>query len=137
MDKNASPTTIDDYITGFSEPMQVKLQAIRATIHEVAPTASEAIKYGIPTFVLNGTNLVHFGGYKDHIGFYPTPTGTEAFQKEIAGYKHAKGTIRFPLDDPLPLDLIRHITAFRAQEIEAAKAAKASEKAAKKKPKAS
>ena len=135
MDKNTSPTTIDAYIAAFPVDTQAKLQAIRAAIHEVAPAAAEAIKYGIPTFVLNGTNLVHFGGYKDHIGFYPTPTGTEAFQKEIAGYKFAKGTIRFPLDEPLPLDLIRRITAFRAQEIEAAKVAKATEKAAKKKPK--
>lgn len=135
-DKTPTPTTIDAYIAGYPDAVQAKLREIRAVVHDVAPAATEAIKYGIPTFVQNGTNLVHFGGYKDHIGFYPTPTGTEAFQKEIAAYKFAKGTIRFPLDEPLPIDLIRRITTFRVQEIEAARAAKAAEKAAKKKSKA-
>lgn len=125
------PATIDAYIAAYPDDVQAKLQAIRATLREVAPTATEAIKYGIPTFVLDGTNLVHFGGYKDHIGFYPTPTGTEAFQKEIAGYKFSKGTIRFPLDKPLPLDLIRRITAFRVEEVAAAGMVKAAKKGSK------
>jgi uncharacterized protein YdhG (YjbR/CyaY superfamily) len=81
----------------------------------------------MPTFV-QGKNLVHFGGYKDHIGFYPTPTGTEQFQQEIARYKFSKGTIRFPLDEPLPLDLVRRITAFRVAEVEAELAAKRKKK---------
>lgn len=110
------PKTIDEYINSFPDEVQALLQSLRQTIKEEAPDAQEVIKYGIPTFVLNG-NLVHFGGYKNHIGFYPTPSGTEAFQEEIAPYKARKGTIQFPLNQPLPLDLIRRIVAFRVKEV--------------------
>jgi uncharacterized protein YdhG (YjbR/CyaY superfamily) len=90
---------------------------VRAVIKKEAPEASEAISYGMPTFKLDGKNLVHFAGWKSHIGFYPTPSGTEAFKTEIAGYKAAKGSIQFPLSAPMPLELIRKIVAFRVKEI--------------------
>ncbi len=108
-------TTIDEYILSFSDGVQNTLQQLRKTIHAIAPEAVEDIKYGIPTFVLKG-NLVHFGAYEKHIGFYPTPSGVAAFKKEILNYKHSKGAIQFPLDEPLPLDLIRKIVAFRVKE---------------------
>lgn len=106
---------IDEYITSFPDDVQVLLQKIRNTIHAAAPAAEEAIKYGIPTFVLNG-NLVHFGGYKSHIGFYPAPMGIEAFKEETAQYEAGKGTLQFPLDKPLPLDLITRIVKFRVEK---------------------
>jgi uncharacterized protein YdhG (YjbR/CyaY superfamily) len=107
---------IDDYITAFPDDVQVLLQKIRSTIHAAAPTAQEAIKYGIPTFILNG-NLVHFGGYKKHIGFYPAPVGIRAFKEETAQYETGKGTLQFPLDKPLPLDLITRIVKFRVENM--------------------
>ncbi|HEX8018585.1 iron chaperone [Mucilaginibacter sp.] len=106
---------IDEYIAGFPEDVQQKLQTVRATIKAAAPDAEEAIKYAIPTFILNG-NLVHFGGFKSHIGFYPAPQGLEEFKEELAGYKGAKGSVQFPLDEPLPLDLITKIVKFRVQK---------------------
>ncbi len=111
----SAPKTIDEYIAGFPRDVQAILQQIRATIREEAPEAREAIKYQMPTFVLNG-NLVHFAAFKKHIGFYPTPTGTEHFQKEIAGYKAGKGSIQFPLSEPIPFELIREIVKFRVRE---------------------
>lgn len=113
--EQSKPQTIDEYIAGFPPNVQAILQQIRATIHQTAPDAQEAIKYGIPTFTLKG-NLVHFGAYKGHIGFYPTPGGIEAFQDELAPYVVAKGTVRFPLDQPIPYDLIRRIVEARVQE---------------------
>lgn len=113
--EQSKPQTIDEYIAGFPPNVQAILQQIRATIHQTAPNAQEAIKYGIPTFTLKG-NLVHFGAYKGHIGFYPTPGGIEAFQDELAPYVVAKGTVRFPLDQPIPYDLIRRIVEARVQE---------------------
>ena len=106
---------IDEYIASFPDNVQVLLQKIRNTIHAAAPAAEEAIKYGIPTFVLNG-NLVHFGGYKKHIGFYPAPMGIEAFKEETAQYEAGKGTLQFALDKPLPLDLITRIVKFRVDK---------------------
>ena len=106
---------IDEYITSLPDDVQVLLQKIRNTIHTAAPSAEEAIKYGIPTFVLNG-NLVHFGGYKSHIGFYPAPMGIEAFKEETAQYETGKGTLQFALDKPLPLDLITRIVKFRVEK---------------------
>ncbi len=103
---------IDEYIAAFPADVQKSLQEVRATIRKAAPKAEEAIKYGIPTFVLNG-NLVHFGGYNNHIGFYPAPSGIEAFKKELAPYEAGKGTIRFPLDKPIPLTLIKKVVEFR------------------------
>ena len=107
--------TIDEYIAGYPPEVQERLAAIRAAVREIAPQAEEAIKYGIPTFVLDG-NLVHIGAFKHHIGFYPAPSGLEQFDEELAKYPRSKGAVQFPLDQPLPLDLIRRITAFRVQE---------------------
>ena len=106
---------IDAYIAGFPPEVQERLAAIRAVVRDVAPEAREAIKYGLPTFVLHG-NLVHFGAFKHHIGFYPTPSGLEQFKDELTQFKSSTGAVQFPLDQPLPLDLIRRITAFRVQE---------------------
>ena len=113
-----SPGNIDEYISGFPQDVQAMLQRIRAMIKSVAPEAEEAIKYQIPTFVLNG-NLVHFAAFKNHIGFYPTPSGIEAFKDELAGYASAKGSVRFPLDKPLPLPLMEAIVRFRVEEARA------------------
>lgn len=106
---------IDAYIAGFPPEVQERLAAIRAVVRDVAPEAREAIKYGLPTFILQG-NLVHFGAFKHHIGFYPTPSGLEQFKDELTQFKSSTGAVQFPLDQPLPLDLIRQITAFRVQE---------------------
>lgn len=110
--------SIEAYIAGFPKHTQEILEQIRSTIKSVAPDASEAIKYAIPTFILNG-NLVHFAGYKNHIGLYPAPSGMEQFEEEIAMYKTGKGTLQFPIDQPMPLDLIARIVKFRVQENEA------------------
>lgn len=107
---------IDAYIRTYPEDVQYLLQKIRQTIQNAVPKAEEAIKYGLPTFVLNGKNLVHFGGFKNHIGFYPAPSGIVAFKKELLKYGGAKGSIQFPLDKPIPLALIKKITLFRVKE---------------------
>lgn len=113
---NRSPaTTIDEYIAEFPEETQKPLREMRALIREVAPAATETISYAIPTFVLNG-NLVHFAGYQHHVGFYPAPSGMTAFESELSRYKRAKGSVQFPLSEPLPADLIRRMVAFRVQE---------------------
>ncbi len=106
---------IDEYIAQAPKEVQGRLDEIRKAIKELAPGAKETIKYGIPTFTLNG-NFVHFAGFKSHIGFYPTPSGIEAFKKELSIYKGAKGSVQFPLDKPLPLDLITKIVKFRVKE---------------------
>ena len=110
-----TPTTIDEYIAQFPDDIQIILQNIRRIVHDAAPEAQEKIAYQMPTFTLNG-NLVHFAAFKNHIGFYPTPSGTEKFKKEIASYKAAKGSIQFPLDRPIPYDLITKIVKFRVKE---------------------
>jgi uncharacterized protein YdhG (YjbR/CyaY superfamily) len=116
MESKMKPTiTIDEHIAQFPIATQQKLQAIRELVRSLAPRATEAISYGIPTFKLNG-NLVHFAGYAKHIGFYPGSEAIEVFEKELAGYKTSKGTIQFPLDLPLPLDLIKRITQFRIEK---------------------
>lgn len=107
---------IDTYIRTYPEDIQNLLQKVRQTIQAVAPRAEEGIKYGLPTFILNGKNLVHFGGFKNHIGFYPAPSGIVAFKKELSKYGGAKGSIQFPLDKPMPLALIKKITQFRVKE---------------------
>jgi uncharacterized protein YdhG (YjbR/CyaY superfamily) len=112
---NNIPATIDEYISAFPEDTRKKLQEIRAIIKAEAPDAKELINYGMPTFQLHG-NLVHFAAYKNHIGFYPTPSGIEAFKEELSSYVNAKGSVQFPLDQPIPFDLIRRITAFRVKE---------------------
>ena len=110
--------SIDEYIDGFPPDVQKVLKKVRKTIKSAAPDAEEAIKYGIPTFVLNG-NLVHFGGYKEHIGFYPAPSGIEEFKKDLAIYGGGKGTVRFPLDQPIPFELISRIVKFRVKQNQA------------------
>jgi uncharacterized protein YdhG (YjbR/CyaY superfamily) len=111
----AVPETIDAYIAPFPPDIQERLQAIRAVIRDAAPEATEAISYQMPTFKLHG-NLVHFAAFKNHIGFYPAPSGIEAFKDDLAAYQSSKGAIRFPLDKPLPLDLVRRIVLYRVQE---------------------
>ena len=111
----STPQSVDEYIAGFPPEVQEILQQVRTTISEAAPDAEEAIKYRIPTFTLEG-NLVHFGAFKKHIGFYPTPSGLEQFKDELAGYEGSKGAVRFPLDKPVPYDLIRAIVKFRVKE---------------------
>jgi uncharacterized protein YdhG (YjbR/CyaY superfamily) len=106
---------IDEYIAGFPKEIQKLLQQMRKTIKKAAPNAEETINYGIPTFTLNG-NLVHFAAYKNHVGFYPAASGIEAFKKELSVYAGAKGSVQFPLDKPLPLDLVSEIVAFRVAE---------------------
>ncbi len=106
---------IDEYIGQFPSEIQDILQKIRALIHETAPEASEKISYQMPTFYMNG-NLVHFAAFKKHIGFYPTPSGTEQFRNELSAYKGAKGSVQFPLNQPIPYDLIRRIVEFRVAE---------------------
>lgn len=108
-------TSIDEYIATFPEAIQAILQEVRATIKAAAPDAKEKISYQMPTFDLKG-NLVHFAAFKNHIGFYPTPSGTEAFKEEIARYQGAKGSIRFPLEEPMPFDLITRIVKMRVAE---------------------
>jgi uncharacterized protein YdhG (YjbR/CyaY superfamily) len=115
-------STIDEYIATFPKDVQQVLQQVRQTIRDAAPDATEAISYQIPTFKLNG-NLVHFAGWKKHIGFYPGGA-IDHFEKELAGYDVAKGTIQFPLDKPMPLALIRRIVKQRVKENKAKAAAK-------------
>jgi uncharacterized protein YdhG (YjbR/CyaY superfamily) len=108
-------TTIDEYIAEFPENIRDMLEGLRQVIRESAPGAKEAIRYGIPTFRLNG-NLVHFAAFKHHIGFYPTPSAISAFSQELAPYKQAKGSVRFPTDKPIPYDLVRKIVKYRVEE---------------------
>lgn len=108
-------TDIDTYISTFPINMQETLEHLRQTIRDAAPEASETINYGIPTFTLHG-NLVHFAAYKNHIGFYPAPSGIKNFKEQLSGYETAKGTVKFPLNQPLPFDLITQIVGFRVQE---------------------
>ena len=108
-------TTIDEYINAFPEDVQKILNQLRQTIKDAAPEAEETINYQMPTFTLNG-NLVHFAAFKNHIGFYPTPAGIEAFREELAPYKGAKGSVQFPIDQSLPLPLIRKIVEYRVKE---------------------
>jgi uncharacterized protein YdhG (YjbR/CyaY superfamily) len=112
---SAAPKTIDEYIAGFPPDVQAILQKIRATIHDAAPDADEAISYRMPTFKLEG-NLVHFAAFKDHVGFFPTSSGVANFEDELSAYDTSKGTIRFPLGEPIPYDLIARIVKFRVKE---------------------
>lgn len=114
MDLNIKTT--DDFIAKYPDDVQAILQKIRQTIRDVAPDAKEKISYGIPTFVLNGKNLVHFSAYEKHIGFYPGSAPIKEFEKELTGYKTSKGTIQFPLNQPIPLKLIEKITKHCVDE---------------------
>ncbi len=107
--------SIDEYIRTFPEYTQEKLMELRTIIQEQAPQAQEKISYQIPTFFLNG-NLVHFAAYSKHIGFYPTPSGIHAFKSRLSKYKNAKGSVQFPLEEPLPKGLIKDIVKFRVKE---------------------
>jgi len=109
------PADIDEYISGFPPETQKLLEQVRATIRKAAPAAEEVISYAMPAFRLNGL-LVFFAGYKNHIGFYAVPTGHEAFNRELSIYKTGKGSVQFPLDQPLPLKLIKRIVKFRVEE---------------------
>ncbi|MFZ1368779.1 MAG: DUF1801 domain-containing protein [Ferruginibacter sp.] len=100
---------IDEYIMGFPEDLAIKLEKLRQTIKKAAPNTTEAISYAIPTFKMDGKNLVHFAGYKNHIGFYPGTGAVEAFKNELSGYNLSKGTVQFPLDKPIPSDLISNM----------------------------
>lgn len=111
----AKSNEINKYISSFPEKTQSLLKQVYSTIKKVIPEADECIKYMMPTFVLNG-NLVHFAGYKNHIGFYPAPSGINAFKNELIGYNCSKGAIQFPLNKPLPLVLIVKIVRFRVKE---------------------
>ncbi|MDD3656730.1 MAG: DUF1801 domain-containing protein [Atribacterota bacterium] len=113
-----SPKDIDEYIVNFPPKVQEILKQIRTTIKAAAPGAQGTIKYRMPTFVLS-ENLVHFAAYKSHIGFYPIPSGIDKFKDELSSYKHAKGSVQFPIDKPIPLRLIRKIVEFRVKEIKA------------------
>ena len=112
--------TIDDYIATFPPDIQLRLEAIRSVIKAAAPDAVEKISYQMPTFFQQG-NLIHFAAFKNHIGLYPAPSGIETFEKKLAEYKHAKGSVQFLHNKPLPLDLIREITEFRVSEKQAEK----------------
>ena len=107
--------TIDEYIALFPKDIQKILQQLRLAIRDSAPDAVEAINYQMPTFKLNG-NLVHFAAAKSHIGFYPTPSAIEAFEEELSDYEVSKGTVRFPMNKPIPLDLVKRIVRFRVKE---------------------
>lgn len=116
MEQNkATFATIDDYISQFPPEVQDILETLRKVIQESAPEAKEKISYQMPTFALHG-NLVHFAAYKNHIGFYPAPSGIDAFQQELAAYKGAKGSVQFPIDKPLPYELISRIVRYRVTE---------------------
>jgi uncharacterized protein YdhG (YjbR/CyaY superfamily) len=112
---DTQPKSIDEYIAGFPPHIQELLQAVRRTIGKAAPDAHEAISYQMPTFVLKG-NLVHFAAFKNHIGFFPSSTGVEQFKDRLSAYSVSKGTIRLPLDRPIPFDLIGEIVEFRVKE---------------------
>jgi uncharacterized protein YdhG (YjbR/CyaY superfamily) len=119
--------SIDEYIATFPEDIQAILQLLRATIRAAAPDAEERISYQMPTFALNG-NLVHFAVLKNHIGFYPTPSGIDAFPQELAKYRSTKGAVQFPINQPLPLDVISKVVTFRVAENRERAAAKAAHK---------
>ena len=114
----ASPKCIDEFIAGYPRDVQVILQQIRTTITKAAPDAEEAIKYQIPTFVLNG-NLVHFAAFKNHVKFYPTSSGIEEFKEALSPHEDGRGSVRFPINKPVPLSLIDQIVKFRVREVQA------------------
>ncbi|MBK8042591.1 MAG: DUF1801 domain-containing protein [Haliscomenobacter sp.] len=109
------PKTVDEYIALFPKEVQEILEKLRTVISENAPDAEETINYQLPTFKLHG-NLIHFGAFKNHIGLYPTPSGMEQFKEALSAYENAKGSVKFPLNQPLPWDLIREIVRFRVNE---------------------
>jgi uncharacterized protein YdhG (YjbR/CyaY superfamily) len=121
--KTKTPADVDEYIAGFPADVQKLLEKVRSTIRKAAPKAEEAIKYQIPTFVLNG-NLISFAGYKGHIGIYPAPREVAEFKKELAAYKGNKSTLQLPLDKPVPVDLIGRIVKYQVKRSQAKATAK-------------
>jgi len=120
-----TPNTVEEYILDFPDEVQFLLNQVRSTIKQAAPDAEESISYGMPAYKTHGKPLVYFAGFKNHIGFYATPTGHEEFAKELSKYKQGKGSVQFPIDQPMPLDLIFQIVEFRVIEnMEKAKAKK-------------
>jgi len=111
----AKVESIEEYIRRFPEPVRERMEKIRRVVAEAAPGATEAISYGIPTFKLNG-NLVHFGAFKDHIGFFPTSSGVAAFATEFSGYKQSRGTVQFPHTKPIPYELVGRVVRFRVEQ---------------------
>ena len=120
-----TPRDIDEYIAGFPEDVTEKLETIRMTVKKAAPGAEETISYKIPTFNLKGKYLIYFAAYKKHIALYPAPIGNPEFEEQIAAYESGKGTLQFPLDKPIPFNLIHKIVKYRVREnLAAAKAKK-------------
>jgi uncharacterized protein YdhG (YjbR/CyaY superfamily) len=117
MGSRSTANSIDEYIADFPPETQAVLAEMRMLIATSAPEATECISYAIPTFDLNGRHLVHFAGYEKHLGFYPTSSGIEAFREAIRPYKSAKGSVQFPLGQPLPRELIRRIVEFRVEKV--------------------
>lgn len=113
---NPTFKTVDDYIRSFPADIQLTLEKVRLVIREKAPEAIESISYGMPSYKLNGKPLVYFAGYNNHIGFYATPSGHSAFEKELSTYKQGKGSVQFPLSKPIPYELIGKIVEFRMKE---------------------
>lgn len=111
------PKSTDEYISSFPKEIQILLQEVRKAIKNEASNADESISYGMPAYKLNGKALVYFAGYKNHIGFYATPTGHAEFTEELAKYKQGKGSVQFPINEPMPLDLITKIVKFRVSEV--------------------
>jgi uncharacterized protein YdhG (YjbR/CyaY superfamily) len=111
-----TPKTLDEYIAGFPKDVQEILEKVRMTIRNAAPDAEEKISYQMPTFMLNGTYLIYFAGYKKHIGIYPAPIENPEFKESLSVYASGKGTVKFPLDKPIPFDLISKIVKFRVKE---------------------
>ncbi len=115
MQSDRGPRDIDEYIAGFEAHVRVVMEEVRTSIRNAAPEATETIKYRIPKLLQNG-NLVHFAAFKNHVGFYPAPSGIARFKAELSQYKWAKGSVQFPLDRPVPLKLIERIVRFRVSE---------------------
>ena len=126
--EQAAPATIDEYIAGLPPDTRRALEGVRAAIRETVPEAEETISYGIPTFKLNGTHVIYFAGYKSHLSLYPAPLGAPEFAAEMAEYGSGKGTVKFPLNRPIPMDLVRRIVEYRAAENRARAAAKGKKK---------
>ncbi len=110
--------TFDVYVLSFPPKVQLIMKKLRRIIRAAAPKAEESIAYGMPAYKLNGKPLVYFAGWSEHIGFYPTPAGTKQFSKQLSKYSPAKGSVRFPLDQPIPYDLIEKIVLFRVRQIQ-------------------
>lgn len=117
-DTSSKPASVNQYISEFPEVTQNALNQVRTCILDIVPKAVETIKYGIPTYVYRNKNLVHFGGYKKHIGFYPSPKVLIHFKQQIVGFASSKGAVQFPLDRPIPLELIAEMTLFRKAQVD-------------------